>query len=88
MLKCPNGKRAVTPPNQSITFSPKTLTRNLKIATAFAKQFTSIRIVAQKIEKKYAKFNRPKGIFILMILSKSLRIFKTLKIIYPIKYHS
>ena len=40
MLKFLNGKRAVTPPNQPITFSYKTLTRNLEIATVFAKQFT------------------------------------------------
>ena len=42
MLKFLNGKRSVSPPNQPITFSSKTLTRNLEIATAFAKQFTSI----------------------------------------------
>ena len=41
MLKSLNGKRAVTPPNQPITFPSKTLTRNLEIATAFAKQFIS-----------------------------------------------
>ena len=37
-----NGKRTITLPNQPITFSSKTLTHNLEIATAFAKQFTSI----------------------------------------------
>ena len=42
MLKFLNGKCNVTPPNQIITFSFKTLTRNLEIATAFTKQFTSI----------------------------------------------
>ena len=42
MLKSLNGKRTVTPPNQPITFSSKTLTRNIEIATAFAKQFASI----------------------------------------------
>ena len=42
MLKSHIGKRAVTPNNQPITFYSKTLTHNLEIATAFAKQFTSI----------------------------------------------
>ena len=42
ILKSLNGKCTVTPLNQPITFSSKTLTRNLKIATAFVKQFTSI----------------------------------------------
>ena len=41
MLKFLNGKRAETSPNQPITFSSKTFTRNLDIATAFAQQFTS-----------------------------------------------
>ena len=39
MLKSLNGKRTV---NQTITFSSKTLTHKLEIATALAKQFTSI----------------------------------------------
>ena len=42
MLNSFNEKCTVTSPNQPITFSPKTLIRNLEIATAFAIQFTSI----------------------------------------------
>ena len=41
MIKSLNGKRAETPPNQPITFSSKSLTRNVEAAKAFTKQFTS-----------------------------------------------
>ena len=40
IIKSLNRKRAETPLNQPITFFNKSLTRNVEIATAFAKQFT------------------------------------------------
>ena len=40
-MKFINGKRAKNPPNQPITFSSKSLIRNVEIATTFSKQFTS-----------------------------------------------
>ena len=60
-LKLLYGKRAKTPPNQHITFSSKSLTRNGEIATAFAKQFScpvlhssdpSTQIVKRKLLKE------------------------------------
>ena len=61
IIKSLKGKRADTPPNQPISFSSKSLTRNVEIATAFDKQFTSAvpytsdpdaRIVRWKLHKE------------------------------------
>ena len=41
MIKFLNGNLAETRPNQTITYSSKSLSRNGEIETAFAKQFTS-----------------------------------------------
>ena len=42
IIKSLSGKSTKTSPNQPITFNNRTLTRDLEIATAFNKQFTSI----------------------------------------------
>ena len=42
LLKSLSNKNNRPPPNQPITFGTKTLNRNLEIATAFTKQFTSV----------------------------------------------
>ena len=61
LIKSLNGKRVETTPNQPNTFSSKSLTRKVKIATAFAKQFTTTvryssdlygRIIRRKLHKE------------------------------------